>query len=76
MSEILPEIPPFTTDSLPTPYVFVAVVNGVAATTFKVHDRAASVLGSNPIFVQIAENTVIPVGSIWDGQNFIVNTES
>ena len=73
---MLPEIPPLSTEAQTVNYTFVAIVDGVVATTFKVQDRAASVLNSNPTFVQIPDNVVIPIGSVWDGQNFIVNTEN
>jgi hypothetical protein len=76
IEEIPQSVPPVpeigSIESEPT-YSFMAIVDGEVITSFKVNQRAAYALANDPIFVQVPDNYRVPVGSLWDGTNFIVN---
>jgi hypothetical protein len=69
----VPELEPIDQEET---YTFMAVVDGVVITGFRVNPRAAYALDNNPVFVQVPNYSRIPNGSIWDGQNFIIKTEN
>ncbi len=79
MSESIPEqmpmIPQLESLVEEETYTFMAVVDGVVVTGFKVNPRAAYALANNATFIQVPNNSRIPTGSVWDGTNFIVNQE-
>jgi hypothetical protein len=75
MSENLPEIPPISipyVDYQESIYKFAAIVDGQLVGIFRVQSHTASIYANNPTFIQVSENFEAPLGSTWDGNNFIV----